>query len=157
MKVFPSALILSQLMTVPHAFTLGTPSNVPKSSAVLAKTMDGNNPNMFAFFGTIAAAATILATAPSAANAANIGKGKVVFEQSCASCHKGGGNPTEKDLTLSRLALEKYLGNEGELASEKVITKFLKNGDGVHDLKLKDADNANVAAYVFNQAMLEKW
>ena len=157
MKVFPSALILSQLMTVPHAFTLGTPSNVPKSSAVLAKTMDGNNPNMFAFFGTIAAAATILATAPSAANAANIGKGKVVFEQSCASCHKGGGNPMEKELTLTKEALETFLGNEGETASEKIIKNYVKNDKGDHDLKLKDADYANVAAYVYNQAMLEKW
>lgn len=159
MKVFASALLLSQLMTVSHAFTLGTPSNVSKPSAVLAKTKDGNNSNsnVFAFLGTFAAAATILATAPSAANAANIGKGKVVFEQSCASCHKGGGNPIAKEETLSRLALEKYLGNEGEVASEKVITKFVKNSPGVHDLKLKDAEYSNVAAYVYNQAMLEKW
>ena len=120
--------------------------------------MDGNKSNMFAFLGPIAAAATILATVPFAANAADISKGKVVFEQTCSSCHKGGGNAIAKQRTLTQDALEKYLGVEGE----KDITRFVKDSN-VHcgalafSARLNDADYDNVSAYIYDQAMLDKW
>ena len=145
-------------MTVSHAFTLGTPSNVPKPGAVV----DVNKSNMvFAFLGPIAAAATILATVPFAANAADISKGKVVFESSCASCHKGGGNTVANEKTLTQDAMKQFIGHEGETAGEKDIAKFTKNSN-VHRgamafSGLSDADYANVSAYIYDQSMLDKW
>jgi len=150
-------------MTVSHAFTLGTPSNVPKPGSVLVKTrMDGNKSNILSFLGTIAAAATILTTVPFSANAADISQGKVVFEQSCAGCHKGGGNAMAKEKTLTQDAIQNFLGYDGETASETDISRFVKDSN-VHrgalafSARLTDADYANVAAYIYDQAMLDKW
>jgi len=106
----------------------------------------------------IVAAATILSTAPLAANAADVAKGEAVFQTTCIVCHKGGTNAIAKERTLEKDALEKFIG----LESEANISSFVKDSN-VHrgalafSARLSDEDYKDVAAFVYNQAMENKW
>ena len=111
--------------------------------------------NMLAL-GSITAACTFLATLPFTTNAASISKGEVVFQQTCAGCHKGGSNNAiGKERTLTKEDLEKFLG----LENENDISRFARDSNEalVFSARLTDEDYVNVAVFVYDQAMKYNW
>lgn len=93
------------------------------------------------------------------ANAAELTKGQAIFDNTCAGCHKGGTNIIAKERTLTEEALKKFLGS---VESPDDISNFVRNssvhrGALVFSGRLTEEDYANVAAYVYDQAMEKKW
>jgi cytochrome c6 len=87
-------------------------------------------------------------------------KGQAIFQSTCAACHKGGSNVIAKERTLTKEALTKFLGPlEG---GPEDISTFVQNsnvhrGALVFSGRLTAEDYSNVAAYVYDQAMENKW
>ena len=102
-------------------------------------------------------AAVLLSVAP-VANAADVANGELIFKQNCVSCHKNGVNVIAKQRPLQKEALEKFLRMEGP----DDIVFFVKNSD-LHRGALAFAsrmtgeDYKDVSAYVYDQAMEDKW
>lgn len=108
---------------------------------------------------TFVGTAITLLTNLSNSNAIDIGAGKQIFEQSCASCHAGGNNAIAKQRTLKMDALNEYLLNP---TSGSDIARFIKDstlhrGALAFSAKLNDDAYENVGHYVFIQAKENKW
>ncbi len=104
-----------------------------------------------------AAAAIVLASAPHAAQAADLALGAQVFNGNCAACHMGGGNNVIPDHTLQKAAIEQYL--TGGLNVEAIETQVRqgKNAMPAWEGRLDDDEIVAVAAYVYDQASGDKW
>lgn len=105
--------------------------------------------------------ACILAPSDAAAKAnlnSATSRGQRIFEQSCSTCHVGGQNAIAKKRTLEKEALVKFIFMEDETD----ISTFVRNSD-VHrgalafSGRLTDEDYNDIAKFVFEQAMNDKW
>jgi cytochrome c6 len=96
--------------------------------------------------------ALVLGAAPS--YAADAAHGAQIFSANCAACHMGGGNVVNAERTLKAEALEAYLANYAS-DHEAAIATQVTNGKNAMPAflgKLTEADIADVAAYVEEQA-----
>lgn len=86
----------------------------------------------------------------SPAFAADSAKGKAVFKQNCAVCHKRGKNTVNPKKTLKKEDLEKY----GMYSAEAIITQVTngKNAMPAFKGRLTSEQIENVAAYVLEKA-----
>ena len=97
------------------------------------------------------------------ANSIVIGPGDVsqglhIFQKSCASCHIGGSNAISKERNLRKNSLEKFIGLEDEKSISSFIQESrLHRGALAFRGKLNDKDIADVSAFVYQQAVEEKW
>lgn len=88
----------------------------------------------------------------------NLSHGETIFQQTCSSCHAGGSNVIAKEKTLYQDALIKFLAVE----NEEGISNFVKDSN-IHrgalafSGKLSEQDYEDVAAFVYKQAMEDKW
>lgn len=88
----------------------------------------------------------------------DMAKGEALFQQTCSSCHPGGTNVISKERNLQKEALEQFIG----LKDEESIANFVKNSN-VHrgalafTDKLSDEDFKDIASFVYNQAIEDKW
>lgn len=93
-------------------------------------------------------------TFSSSALAGEISNGAKIFNDSCASCHIGGGNILIDEKTLKKQALSKYLENY-DTDSIQAIISHVQNGKNAMPAfkgKLSDQEILEVAAYVFEKA-----
>jgi Cytochrome c, mono- and diheme variants len=100
------------------------------------------------------------AAALSSPDGSIVEKGQAIFDSTCAACHKGGGNVVAKERTLTQEALTKFLGpleNGSEDISTFVQNSSVHRGALVFSGKLTEEDYTNVAAYIYDQAMENKW
>jgi len=90
---------------------------------------------------------------------ADVARGESLFQQNCSSCHPQGNNVIVKERTLKKEALEKFIFLKDD---ENTIVNFVKD-DNFHrgalafGSKLNKQDFADVASFVYEQAMEEKW
>jgi cytochrome c6 len=113
----------------------------------------------------LAIALTVLATVfafGTPAFAADAAAGAQVFAANCAACHAGGNNAVMPTKTLKADALKTYLAGykDGSKSLEEAVAYQVTNGQGAMPAfggRLSDADIANVAAYVADQAENNKW
>ena len=97
--------------------------------------------------------ATSLITIP-----AELSQGIYVFQNSCASCHIGGSNVIAKERSLTKEALETFIGLEdSEDISNFIENSRLHRGALAFRGNLNDKDIADVSTYVYRQAVEEKW
>lgn len=162
-----------------RTFSIATPT-----AAAAAADIEGKVTNTVAYANRhhqfissrlfILAAAAVVGTSasvfchPMPANAAAglssdvsiVEKGQVIFDSTCAACHKGGGNVVAKERTLTQEALTKFLGpleNGSEDISTFVQNSSVHRGALVFSGRLTEEDYSNVAAYIYDQAMENKW
>ena len=85
-------------------------------------------------------------------------QGVHIFQKACASCHSGGSNVIAKERHLRRDALERFIGLEDEKSISSFIQESrLHRGALAFGGKLNDKDIADVSAFVFQQAVEERW
>lgn len=98
-----------------------------------------------------------LAFSPMIASAADLESGAQVFAGNCAACHAGGNNVIQNEKTLRKDALEQYLS--GGLSEASIVSQVTngKNAMPAFGGRLDDDEIANVAAYVYDQAVGNKW
>ena len=85
---------------------------------------------------------------------AETSNGAKIFNANCTYCHIGGGNILIEEKTLKKQALSKYLENY-DVDSQAAIIHQVQNGKNAMPAfkdKLTEAEIAEVAAYVFQQA-----
>jgi cytochrome c6 len=106
-----------------------------------------------------AAAAVLLSiqvALPLPAWSADVAHGATLFTANCAGCHGGGQNFMSDKKTLQKDALEKYLSTDAakiqEFVQKGMPHKFLPMSKS-----FSDTDFSDVAAYVSDQALGEKW
>lgn len=94
----------------------------------------------------------------------NLSQGETIFQQTCSSCHVGGSNVIAKERSLQREALETFLGLNfvDQLNESSNIANFVKDsnfhrGAMAFTGRLSDEDLKDVAAFVYIQAMENKW
>lgn len=88
----------------------------------------------------------------------DVSQGIHIFQKTCASCHVGGNNAIAKERTLRKDALESFIGLENEKSISSFIQESrLHRGALAFRGKLTDKDIADVSAYVYQQAVEEKW
>jgi cytochrome c6 len=94
---------------------------------------------------------------PQQASAADVARGATLFTANCAGCHAGGQNFVKEKKTLQKEALQKYLGSTEAVQ----IQDFVQNGMPHKLLAMRipmDTDSyADVATYVSEQALGDKW
>ncbi|MGC6483419.1 MAG: c-type cytochrome [Synechococcus sp.] len=92
--------------------------------------------------------------APAVSFAADAAHGAQIFSANCAACHIGGGNVVNGQRTLLQGDLEAYLTGYGDDHEQAIATQVTngKNAMPAFGGKLSDADIADVAAYVEQQA-----
>nr|3DR0_A Chain A, Cytochrome c6 [Picosynechococcus sp. PCC 7002]3DR0_B Chain B, Cytochrome c6 [Picosynechococcus sp. PCC 7002]3DR0_C Chain C, Cytochrome c6 [Picosynechococcus sp. PCC 7002]4EIC_A Chain A, Cytochrome c6 [Picosynechococcus sp. PCC 7002] len=93
---------------------------------------------------------------------ADAAAGAQVFAANCAACHAGGNNAVMPTKTLKADALKTYLAGykDGSKSLEEAVAYQVTNGQGAMPAfggRLSDADIANVAAYIADQAENNKW
>mmetsp|Transcript_6697 Transcript_6697/g.12599 ORF Transcript_6697/g.12599 Transcript_6697/m.12599 type:complete len:213 (+) Transcript_6697:89-727(+) len=109
-------------------------------------------------FLVLSAGSTMVANA--ATTESVVEKGQAIFESTCAACHKGGSNAIAKERSLTKEALTKFLGpleNGSDDIQNFVQNSNVHRGALVFSGRLTEEDYSNVAAYVYNQAMENKW
>lgn len=89
--------------------------------------------------------------------AVDLENGSQVFSGNCAACHAGGNNIIQTEKTLRKEALESYL--KGGLKVESIIYQVTngKNAMPAFGERLDENEISDVAAYVYDQAIGEKW
>ena len=99
---------------------------------------------------------------PAATAITNIERGSKLFSDNCAGCHAGGMNYVKEQKTLKKDALAKFITPEFD---QPIVQKWVTNS-GQHQRivffkapngKLTERDWADVATYVVDQALNEKW
>eukprot|EP00978_Attheya_sp_CCMP212_P034646 scaffold146222_cov44-Attheya_sp.AAC.1 len=104
----------------------------------------------------------VMGIAPGAAEAAaDVGRGKELFEMNCASCHAGGMNFVKESWTLQKEALQQYLGS----VDQPVVQTFVMESRQHKNLvffrmpggKLTEPEYADVTTFIVDQATNNKW
>ncbi len=80
--------------------------------------------------------ATALAQTAPAASPASAIDAALLFEQSCAACHVGGGNIVRRGKNLKTKALKRY-----GMDSQEAIANIITNGKGIMSAYGEDAKN----------------
>lgn len=84
----------------------------------------------------------------------DLDNGSQIFSANCAACHMGGGNVIRASRTLSKADLQAHLDaySQDHLEAIEHQIEVGKNAMPPYQGKLSDADIADVAAYVEEQA-----
>ena len=92
--------------------------------------------------------------ATAAQSGSDPGNGSQIFSANCAACHMGGGNVIRASRTLSQADLQAHLDaySQDHLEAIEHQIEVGKNAMPPYQGKLSDADIADVAAYVEEQA-----
>jgi cytochrome c6 len=110
--------------------------------------------------------AVVSTTFPTAASAASIEAGQVLFDQNCASCHRGGENIMKPNKNLKKETLLKNFGGGANdaLNTEEIVTWIGKSGQhkrlvfpNVPGGKLSSENYEDVISFIVDQASNEKW
>jgi len=128
----------------------------PTKPPSLVKIM--KTPNIVA----VGAVATMIVLSPfvaaaGSANAADVAAGQKLFEVNCAACHAGGQNQVVKEKTLQKDALEQNIGLDAGKIKYFVQNSGIHRGVLLFGAKLSDDDFTNVASFVLDQAVENKW
>ena len=88
----------------------------------------------------------------------DLARGEFLFQQTCSSCHPQGNNVIVKERNLKKEALKKFIF----LEDENTIVNFVKDNNFHRGAlafagKLSKQDFADVASFVYDQAMEDKW
>ena len=92
----------------------------------------------------------------------DISRGATLFTSNCAGCHAGGMNYVKEQKTLKKESLQKFISADFDQSTIKSWLQssgqhsrivFFKMPDG----KMKDGDWGDVAGYVVDQALNDKW
>ncbi|MGC6482837.1 MAG: c-type cytochrome [Synechococcus sp.] len=85
---------------------------------------------------------------------ADLENGSQIFSTNCAGCHMGGGNVIRASRTLSQSDLQAHLDSysQDHLEAIEHQIELGKNAMPPYEGKLSEADIADVAAYVEEQA-----
>eukprot|EP01083_Nonionella_stella_P042199 114133_1 len=145
-------LLFPFLCALSSALCTTSPSQSSKNTAFFPKSYLAKT------FGVLSISSCILASSSLPANAADYTKGEDIFQANCSMCHAGGKNVIVKSRTLEKDALEKIF----DLSKPDEISNFVKTSDVhrgalVFAGRMTDKDYTDVANYVINQAMEEKW
>ena len=110
----------------------------------------------------VLAAAILITTMPLSAMAeGDIARGATLFNNNCASCHRGGENIMKPAKTLQEKDLLKNLGSADQATIGKFFTSSLNhkllNFPNVPGGKLSETDVVDVTSYVSDQATGSKW
>ena len=91
----------------------------------------------------------------------DIGKGEVLFNNNCASCHVGGNNVVNEQRTLKRDALEKFGIGLDQPGIKDFVTNSLRHKNlvffRVEGGKLNPEQWEDVTTYISDQAKGDKW
>ena len=91
----------------------------------------------------------------------DIGKGEVLFNNNCASCHIGGNNVVNEQRTLKRDALEKFGIGLDQPGIKDFVTNSLRHKNlvffRVEGGKLNPEQWEDVTTYISDQAKGDKW
>mmetsp|Transcript_97829 Transcript_97829/g.273900 ORF Transcript_97829/g.273900 Transcript_97829/m.273900 type:complete len:209 (+) Transcript_97829:77-703(+) len=95
------------------------------------------------------------------ANEGNISQGAILFNNNCASCHRGGENMIQPAKTLQEKDLVKNLGSADQATLQKFFTDSfvhkLLNFPSVPGGKLSESNILDVTSYISDQALGNKW
>jgi cytochrome c6 len=137
------------------------------ASAWIASPSTANKPSLLKIpktspnFATGAVMATLIVLAPfvtaSAAQAADVAAGQKLFEANCAACHAGGQNLVMKEKTLQKDALSQNVGLDAGKIKAFVQNSGIHRGALMFGGKMSDDDFTNVASFVLDQAVEDKW
>ncbi len=88
----------------------------------------------------------------------DVARGESLFQQTCSSCHPQGNNVIAKERNLKKEALKNFIF----LENEDTIANFVKDNNFHRGAltfagKLSKQDFADVASFVYEQAMEDKW
>lgn len=90
-------------------------------------------------------------------NLTAITRGAALFRANCAGCHGGGMNFIKEKKTLQKAALEKYLGGNDPIRISDFVQKGMPHKLLPFSKEFGDQDYSDVASYVSDQALGEKW
>lgn len=144
-------LLVSSLTA--SAWTPSTVSTTKPSSLIAPKSTS---------HFTVGALATMIALAPfmigvRSAHAGDVAAGQQIFQANCAACHAGGQNAVVKEKTLQSDALAQNVGLDAAKIKSFVQNSGIHRGALMFGGKLSDDDFTNVASFVLDQAVENKW
>ncbi|CAB9496252.1 Cytochrome c6 [Seminavis robusta] len=152
----------SRLTTTSTCSTINSSRDEDASTEnFLLQFVSGLTPAEFVFLtGMLLMMATITPLRSSAVDG-NIEAGQQLFDNNCASCHRGGQNIMKPAKTLLQKDLQANLGNSNPDTLQKFFTtstqhKFL-NFPNVEGGKLSETNVVDVTAFISDQAQQDKW
>jgi len=116
-----------------------------------------SSPVLAAITFALAILQTFAFTSQAAFASDNLAHGATLFEANCAGCHRGGMNFIKEKKTLQKDALEKFIGSTEAVKIQNMVQKGMPHKLLPFAKEFSSEDYADVASFVSDQDIGEKW